>query len=586
MTQLTEQFHLPDKHRAACDRLTTLVQGHTRRLLEDEYWDDCHLEAIQDHTGQSYTYVRDDDHDCFEDVDEYLYSRFKRCVYHRVTHTLDAHADEYTAFQFLTDTVTERKIRRIGWQRLRTRLFEDDSPYVPWRVLEAVVEKCNRYYDRHGQFPQTYTELVDVPDPNGTLPYAPDKGDYHIHDITVEDGDVVLTLTAPDTLDPDSYHDWSDHEIRLPAHARFQAMLDTGDLRAPTLHTSEHGYTIDIPVEIPDQTVSTEDGRVLAVDLGVTKQATAVGVEATGTEAYAQIAPPEFLDHPAKEKLFRVKADAEGINDRLAELRRQGKAHTERFDHLLREYRQTRRKERRLRAQIQHDVANQLVWLAAEYGCERIVFESLGGIDSGDTSGVTAWSISSWARGELLDHVAYKADLLGIDFETVNPWGTSRYCPRCGERGHTVKAPNDHTECRHGGHFHCPACGYECDRDVVGAINVGRKYLSGTKMEGANPTEYSSAGNHASFPSRSPECARSSSDSTESVSGVQSATDTQDQASGRQTHLSQFRAAPLTTKRGGADTGGLSQNHGSKTGERTPSGSVTQYVLASTTDCG
>jgi len=49
--QLTEQFHIPDEHRETCDRLTTLVQKHTRRLLSDEYWHDHHLDAISDHTG-------------------------------------------------------------------------------------------------------------------------------------------------------------------------------------------------------------------------------------------------------------------------------------------------------------------------------------------------------------------------------------------------------------------------------------------------------------------------------------------------------------------------------------------------------
>jgi IS605 OrfB family transposase len=242
---------------------------------------------------------------------------------------------------------------------------------------------------------------------------------------------------------------------------------------------------------------------------------------------------------------------------------------------LVAEYRQTRRKERRLRQQIQHDIATELVWIAADSGCETIVFESLGQIDATDSDGAVAWSISSWARGELLDLVEYKAKLLGIEFETVNPWGTSRHCPRCGERGKTVKAPDDHTEQRHGGHFHCPTCGYECDRDVVGAVNVGRKHLSDTQMEKANPAAYTEAGNHASFPS--PRGARST--------GVQSATDQQDVASGRQTHLSQFRATPLTSKCGEREPGRLHQNRGSNTGLRRPSGSITRYVLASATEC-
>jgi putative transposase len=226
-----------------------------------------------------------------------------------------------------------------------------------------------------------------------------------------------------------------------------------------------------------------------------------------------------------------------------------------------------------------------------EYGCDTIVFESLGQLNSSDANGALAWSISSWARGDLLDFVAYKADLVGIDFETVNPWGTSRHCPRCGENGRTVKAPDDLTEQRHGGHFHCPECGYECDRDVVGAVNVGRKHLDGSKMEEANPAAYMEAGKHASFPSpesgarsaggERSEASRAS--ETLAVSGVQSVTDQQDVASGRQTRLSQFRAPSLIVKRSGTDTGGLHQNHGSNTGLRRPSGSVTQHVLASAT---
>jgi IS605 OrfB family transposase len=583
--QLTEQFHIPDEHHKPCDRLTTLVQRHTRRLLDAEYWSDSHLNAIRDHTGQSYTYIRDDGYDAFEGVKEYVYSRFKRCVYHRVTHVLDAHIDEYQAFQFVTDTVSERKIQRIGWHRLRQRLFNGDSPYINWRVLESVVDQLNTYYDTCGHFPQEYTELIGTPEPNGTLPYAPDKGDYHIHELELEDGDLRFVLNAPDSLSPESYHDWTKHELRLPTHSRFNEMLKAGDLKAPTLHASEYGYTLDVPVSVPEQETETVAGRVLAVDLGVKKQATAVVLD-NSDETHEQVTPPQFLDHPAKDKLFRVKADAEGINDRLAELRRQGNAHTERFDHLLSEYRQTRRKERRLREQIQHDVANQLVWLGIKNGCETIVFESLGQLDAGETSGAVAWSISSWARGKLLDHVEYKTGLFGIDFETVNPWGTSRYCPRCGERGETVNAPNDHEECRHGGHFHCPECGYECDRDVVGAVNVGRKQLSDRKMEEANSAAYMATENHASFPSSS-EDARST--------GVQSTTDQQDEASGRQTRLSQFRATPLTsdggapvstTKRGEREMSGLQPNHGSKVGLRWPRRSVTQSALASTTDCG
>lgn len=102
---LTEQFHVPDEHHPACERLTTLVERHARRLLADEYWTDHHLAGVSNHAGQSYTYIRDDDRDNFETTDAYLYSRFKRCVFYRVTHVLDAHADEYDVFRFVLDTI-------------------------------------------------------------------------------------------------------------------------------------------------------------------------------------------------------------------------------------------------------------------------------------------------------------------------------------------------------------------------------------------------------------------------------------------------------------------------------------------------
>ncbi len=167
-------------------------------------------------------------------------------------------------------------------------------------------------------------------------------------------------------------------------------------------------------------------------------------------------------------------------------------------------------------------------------------------MESPDVDGTLAHSISTWARGDLLDLVEYKATLVGIEPDSVNPWGTSRYSPRCGDHGETVNAPDDHTECRHGGHFHCPECGYECDRDVVGALNVGRKQLSDSKMEEAKPVAYTETGNHASFPSPAVEGGARS-------TGVQSAA-TQDSARGCQTQLTQHCA---TAKRGGLVTGGL-----------------------------
>ncbi|ESS12212.1 MAG: transposase, IS605 OrfB family, central region [uncultured archaeon A07HR60] len=568
--QLTEQFHIPDQYHEDCDRLTQLVRKHSQRLLEEEYWSDSHVKGIGRHSGTAYTYIRDDQYDCFENVDEYLYSRFKRCVYQRITSTLLSHNDEHQAFRFVVETVPEQKIEGVGWGELRNHLFREDSSYVEWGILESVVEQLNNYFDMHGRFPECYTELVSCPEPNGTLPYSADAGDYQIHKLSDKDGKIVFTMNAPDSLDTDSYHDWTNHDIEFSHHSRFAELSRRGEVGAPTLHKSEHGYTLDLPVSVPEIETETADDRVLSVDLGVKKQVTAVVIDDTE----GQVAPPQFINHKSKQKLFRLATEADGINDRLGNLRRNGKSHTDRFAHLYNEYHHLRQKEKRLREQIQHDAANQLVWMAAKHDCGTIVFESLGQIEAPDASGSLARSISTWARGSLLDKTEYKAELVDIETDMVNPWGTSRHCPRCGDRGKTVKAPDDHTKCRHGGHFYCPNCEYECDRDVVGAVTVGRKHLSQSTMEEAAPVAYTETGTHASFPSSGID-ARST--------GVQSTAELQDEASGRQTRLTQDCS---TACRGESDTGGLQHNQGSNTDRQLSSGSVRQCVLASTPDSG
>jgi hypothetical protein len=209
------------------------------------------------------------------------------------------------------------------------------------------------------------------------------------------------------------------------------------------------------------------------------------------------------------------------------------------------------------------------------HDCHAIVFESLGVLEN-PSSGRTAWSISSWARGDLLDLIEYKTALVGLAFDTVNPWGTSRHCPRCGKRGETVKAPNDLSELRHGGHFHCPHCEYGCDRDVVGAVNVGRKWLDARRMEEAKPVAYMAAGEHASFPSRA-RCeprARST--------GVQSAPVT-GSVSGCQT-LQSPHGVTLSDGRDEAESGGLLINQSSERAQPWAAGSVVESVLTTTTE--
>lgn len=66
--------------------------------------------------------------------------------------------------------------------------------------------------------------------------------------------------------------------------------------------------------------------------------------------------------------------------------------------------------------------------------------------------------------GEFRRQLGYKAEWRGGEVLAVNPRNTSRTCPCCG----LVSAENRKTQAQ----FHCVACGFEENADLVGALNI------------------------------------------------------------------------------------------------------------------
>jgi len=154
------------------------------------------------------------------------------------------------------------------------------------------------------------------------------------------------------------------------------------------------------------------------------------------------------------------------------------------FDHWRREYEQRRaslqqcgsrhaheniqsvaRKETGRFKMMLHRIANGIIEEAAENGCTVIAFEALTGIR--DRLSGASWG-HKWAFERLYEYVAYKAELYGIDAETVDPENTSRRCSHCGFT---------HPDTRDGGDFECLKCGYENHADYNAAKNIGLRYL-------------------------------------------------------------------------------------------------------------
>lgn len=70
-------------------------------------------------------------------------------------------------------------------------------------------------------------------------------------------------------------------------------------------------------------------------------------------------------------------------------------------------------------------------------------------------------SLSNWSFYRLASYIEYKANLVGIKVEYVNPAYTSQRCPTCGH--------NNHAKDRN---YNCSNCQYTGHRDIVGAKNI------------------------------------------------------------------------------------------------------------------
>jgi putative transposase len=478
---LSLPIRLPDPDAERFERLATLTQRVATHVLED-HWTTVHLNGIAESSYKAWKYF--DEHEPFDELDLYLPSRFRRCVLQKVGETLRSHADRRDAFQSIQSVVPDHKIRRIHRRHIKDQLW-DDGDYLSSGYVDSLIDQLNSYYDRHGAYPDTYLEMQDCPEyDSGVLPFSADDGPTSGQAIKYQyDGDsetLTIRLKTPDNLTPER-GDWEWTEYERNGYEAFHDLLAHGELSAPEFQpshrkTGDAYYELSFPVEVEHAESGDDTDCVLALDAGMRKDMTAVVV----TDEGEQLSTPFFIQFTDREKMRRLHRERTRLNDRLAALRRAGCAHTDEFAHIQSEYERVNSKIQHKREQLTHDVANQVLALALLYDVDAIVHEDLRSLSAPSDEGTLSWELSSWARRDIIENIEYRAASAGVAVERVYPEGTSRSCPRCGATGHTCKSPDHHEELWWGGHFRCDnaRCGFEGDRDYIGALNVARVFFS------------------------------------------------------------------------------------------------------------
>jgi putative transposase len=481
-THLSLPIRLPFEERERHDRLDTLTTRVANALIK-RYWTPEHLEGIDDYSYQAWKYF--DENEAFTDIKLYLPSRYKRCVMQKVGETMRSHADKREAFQSIQSVLPDHKIRRIHTRRIKEQLW-DSEEYLKSGYVDLLIGQLNSYYGKHGRFPESYFEMQDCPSySKGVLPYSADDGPTSGQAVkyTYDEDAETLTvkLKTPDTLAPETRGDWTWTEHTLEGYEAFHELLEHGSLSAPSFQpaqtkTGDTYYELSFPVEVEHQEKPDDVETVLAIDGGLRKDATEVVVNEDGE----QLSVPYFIQNTGRERMQNLARERNQLNSKLAYLRRQGRDHTESFTHVQAEYERVNNKIRHKREQLVHDVANQVLALALVYDVDAIVHEDLRSLSPPRGEGQLSWELSSWARREIISKIEYRAEIAGLHVERVRPGNTSRSCPRCGSTGHTTKSPDHVHEVWWGGHFRCDnaRCGFQADRDYVGAVNVARVFFS------------------------------------------------------------------------------------------------------------
>jgi putative transposase len=106
---------------------------------------------------------------------------------------------------------------------------------------------------------------------------------------------------------------------------------------------------------------------------------------------------------------------------------------------------------------IDHQISKSIIDFALKENIRTIVLENLSYIQKKPDS---SKKISSWSYLRLKSFLEYKALKQGIKVETINPYNTSKKCPRCAKLNHSATRE-----------YKC-TCGYKNHRDIVGAINI------------------------------------------------------------------------------------------------------------------
>ncbi|MFW9917373.1 MAG: RNA-guided endonuclease InsQ/TnpB family protein [Candidatus Thorarchaeota archaeon] len=509
MTKVTQVYPLKlpqtSQLRERIDCLRNLCLLASQKLLRT-LWSEEWLEKLAKSKKKAYKVVDEAQvRLVLDDQAIYLPSRIRRGIAEIVGRILRSQADRRNCYADVLRVVQHTGVEGNLNELVRTvavTLVKFYGKYYRWALIRQFLRTFRRYYYKLGMdltFFQTmpYPTLIKPRIRNFAFPYAPDDG--QAIKITRKHTIVEVEMKLPHCEIPKTRQDWgwSAFSLEIPPKIYHRVQREKNKLHLPTLRYITLKGGLQLPFlefawshDQTDQKIVYPQ-RELAADLGLINLTTSVVCEAG-----SQISRPIFWS-PSSILLQKI----EQIYEHIAHLQRKLDKHPptwigqgRRAAELERLY----RKLNRFREELLHLVSNQLIATALVWHCRIIVLEDLRSYEPPKHQRTLSRKLSNWLRGALYTLLDYKTKRCGLKLIRVNPWGTSSYCPRCGQKGTRIVEPRSKKVQSEGRFFSCPSCEFTADRDYIAAINIYRMHQAHRKkqyhLKRAKPVPYMATG--------------------------------------------------------------------------------------------
>jgi hypothetical protein len=381
-----------------------------------------------------------------------------------------------------------------------------------WPAGTTAIERRNlwrsiwKFERKQGRLPTDPYELRQCPSfAEGILVCPLDAAD----DQQVRLAGTALSLLLPLAKKPGK-REWAWHILPLALPAWATRRYPNAPLCRPSLRITPDSTYFLVPLDIP---VPPQQAgyRVLGLDWGLRRLLTGAvvslggmseadwaagvggAVGAGGTSVSGGLSElgiqttgrPFFFSATGMQgKLYRVRAEAEGLAKKISQVERllagrDDRALAARRDVLEREKTHLWARLSAANDQLAQASAKWTIAIAVAENCYAIIFEDLDDLETRRMGKTLNGRISLQVRGMLLDYLIEKGQLAGKRVITVAAEGTSSRCSRCGRPSVFWHAPDRRTGPKgrtHSNWLVC-ACGRSSDRDHSAAEAIGARGL-------------------------------------------------------------------------------------------------------------